>query len=161
MYFLHVDRGFDITYKSSDDSSLQIIKYGEYLYDHIIVFAPATKGKSMTFCSRMEIFNDEFSEFGGRLDAEILTQFVDAGGNVLVAGSNTIGKFILFAQHFLDGNYFVLGETIREFAGECGIEFADDKSAVIDHLNYDVNDNGQVGNKISFSDQCEYEYIYF
>jgi Flp pilus assembly CpaF family ATPase len=31
-------------------------------------------------------------EFGGRLDAEILTQFVDAGGNVLVAGSNSIGK---------------------------------------------------------------------
>jgi oligosaccharyltransferase complex subunit beta len=101
------DRGFDITYKSSDDASLQIVKYGEYLYDHIIIFAPATK------------------EFGGRLDAEILTQFVDAGGNVLVAGSNTIG------------------DAIREFASECGIEFADDKSAVIDHLNYDVNDNGQ------------------
>jgi hypothetical protein len=26
------------------------------------------------------------------LDAEALTQFVDAGGNVLVAGSNIIGK---------------------------------------------------------------------
>ncbi len=60
------------------------------------------------------------------MDAEILTQFVDAGGNVLVAGSNTIG------------------DAIREFAGECGIEFADDKSAVIDHLNYDISDNGQV-----------------
>jgi oligosaccharyltransferase complex subunit beta len=101
------DRGFDITYKSSDDVNIQIVKYGEYLYDHIIIFAPATK------------------EFGGRLDAEILTEFVDAGGNVLVAGSNTIG------------------DSIREFASECGIEFADDKSAVIDHLNYDVNDNGQ------------------
>ncbi|CAF0983834.1 unnamed protein product [Adineta steineri] len=101
------DRGFDITYKSSDDSTLQIIKYGEYLYDHIVIFAPATK------------------EFGGRLDSEILTQFVDAGGNVLVAGSN------------------VIGDVIREFAGECGIEFADDHSAVIDHLNYDVTDDGQ------------------
>ena len=38
----------------------------------------------------------------------------------------------------------ILGDAIREFAGECGIEFADDKSAVIDHLNYDTNDNGQV-----------------
>lgn len=37
-----------------------------------------------------------------------------------------------------------LGDAIREFAGECGIEFADDNTAVIDHLNYDVNDNGQV-----------------
>ncbi|CAF0932015.1 unnamed protein product [Adineta ricciae] len=101
------DRGFDITYKSSDDSNLQIVKYGEYLYENVIIFAPTTK------------------EFGGNLDSETLTQFVDAGGNVLVAGSNTIG------------------DAIREFAGECGIEFADDKSAVIDHLNYDTNDNGQ------------------
>jgi len=43
-FFLIADRGFDITYKSSDDSTLQIVKYGEYIYDHIIVFAPATKG---------------------------------------------------------------------------------------------------------------------
>ncbi len=34
----------------------------------------------------------KFKEFGGRLDAEALTQYVDAGGNVLVAGSNIIGK---------------------------------------------------------------------
>ncbi|CAF4523684.1 unnamed protein product, partial [Rotaria socialis] len=100
-------RGYSITFKTSDDSSLQIVKYGEYLYDHVIVFAPSTK------------------EFGGRLDAEVLTQFVDAGGNVLVAGSNTVG------------------DVIREFASECGIEFADDKSAVVDHLNYDLSDDGQ------------------
>ncbi|CAF3340459.1 unnamed protein product [Rotaria socialis] len=101
------DRGFEITFRSSDDSSLQIVKYGEYIYDNIILFAPGTK------------------EFGGRLDAEVLTEFIDAGGNVLIAGSNTIG------------------DAIREFAGECGIEFADDKNAVIDHLNYDANDDGQ------------------
>jgi hypothetical protein len=28
------------------------------------------------------------------LDAETLSQYVDAGGNVLVAGSNIIGKII-------------------------------------------------------------------
>lgn len=72
-----------------------------------------------------------FQEFGGRLDPETLTQFVDAGGNVLVAGSN------------------VIGDAVREFAGECGIEFADDKNAVIDHLNFDVNDDGQVKTMIS------------
>jgi hypothetical protein len=42
-----------------------------------------------------------FLEFGGRLDAEILTQFVDAGGNVLIAGSNTIGKYFLINFIFL------------------------------------------------------------
>lgn len=77
------------------------------------------------FSSRCTALLDQL-EFGGRLDAEILTQFVDAGGNVLVAGSDTIG------------------DAIREFAGECGVEFADDKSFVIDHLNYDVHDDGKV-----------------
>jgi oligosaccharyltransferase complex subunit beta len=82
------------------------------------------------------------AEFGGRLDAEALTQFVDAGGNVLVAGSNIIGrKFPSIISFHIRGK---LGDAIREFAGECGIEFADDNTAVIDHLNYDVNDNGQV-----------------
>lgn len=36
------------------------------------------------------------------------------------------------------------GDAIREFAGECGIEFSDDNTAVVDHLNYDANDDGQV-----------------
>ena len=40
----HLDRGFDITYRASDDTNLQIVKYGEYIYDHILLFAPATKG---------------------------------------------------------------------------------------------------------------------
>jgi hypothetical protein len=50
MISLFVDRGFDISFKSSDDSTLQIVKYGEYLYDHIIVFAPTTKGKIIFLC---------------------------------------------------------------------------------------------------------------
>jgi len=40
-----------------------------------------------------------FTEFGGRLDAEALTEFVDAGGNILVAGSNLIGKNIIYIFH--------------------------------------------------------------
>lgn len=44
----------------------------------------------MGVCS--SLFFIRLTEFGGRLDAEALTQFVDAGGNVLVAGSNVIGR---------------------------------------------------------------------
>lgn len=107
-YFKYLkDRGFDVTFKNADDSNLEIIKYGEYLYDHIIVFSPNAK------------------EFGGKLSTETLTEFVDAGGNILIAGSETIG------------------DAVREFAGECGIEFADEKNSVIDHLNFDSNDLGK------------------
>lgn len=42
-----------------------------------------------------------------------------------------------------------IGDAIREFAGECGIDFADDKNAVIDHLNYDANDDGRVRLRIN------------
>ena len=59
-----VDSGFELTYKVADDSGLTIKKYGEYLYDHIIVFSPTVE------------------EFGGDLSAEALTEFVDEGGNL-------------------------------------------------------------------------------
>jgi hypothetical protein len=96
--FFHLDRGFELTYRSSDDSSLQIVKYGEYIYDHIILFAPATKGNRKFLCFFL-VFIFFFTEFGGRLDAEALTEFVDAGGNILVAGSNLIGKNIIYIFH--------------------------------------------------------------
>lgn len=36
------------------------------------------------------------------------------------------------------------GEPIREVASECGIEYDEEETAVIDHLNYDVKDEGYV-----------------
>ena len=42
-------------------------------------------------------------------------------------------------------NIIVLtGEPIRELASECGVEFDEEGTAVIDHLNYDVSDTGKV-----------------
>lgn len=101
------DRGFDLTFKLADDSSLALVKYGEFLYDQLVLFAPSVE------------------EFGGSIDVPAITSFIDGGGNVLVAGSSNIG------------------ETIRELASECGVEFDDTKTAVIDHLNYDVADQGK------------------
>jgi len=42
--FCHVDRGFDLTYKTADDSALALVKYGEFLYDNLIVFSPSVEG---------------------------------------------------------------------------------------------------------------------
>ena len=39
---------------------------------------------------------------------------------------------------------FYAGEPIRELASECGVEFDEEGTAVIDHLNYDVSDTGKV-----------------
>lgn len=46
-------------------------------------------------------------------------------GNVLIAGSTTSG------------------DIIREITAECGFEVDEEGAAVIDHLNYDVRDQGK------------------
>lgn len=58
-------------------------------------------------------------EFGGSVSVETIAEFIDNGGNVLVAGSSTSG------------------EAIRELASECGFEIDEENAAVIDHLNHD------------------------
>lgn len=63
-----------------------LAKYGEYLYDNLIIFAPSVE------------------EFGGMLGVDTITQFIDEGGNVLVAGSSDTG------------------DVLRELASECGFE---------------------------------------
>ena len=101
------ESGLELTYKVADDSSLHIKKYGQFLYDHIIVFSPSVE------------------EFGGDLSAEAITEFIDEGGNLLVAGSSNIG------------------EVLREVASEVGFEVDDEGTAVIDHLSYDAKDQGK------------------
>lgn len=78
-------------------------KYGEYLYQHLIIFAPSVE------------------EFGGSISVEAITQFIDDGGNVLVAASSASG------------------EAIRDLASEVGFEIDEEGAAVIDHLNYDIH----------------------
>lgn len=36
------------------------------------------------------------------------------------------------------------GDPLRELGSECGIEFDEERTAVIDHHNYDISDPGQV-----------------
>lgn len=90
----------------ADDANLLLSKYGEFLYKHLIIFAPSVE------------------EFGGALDVETITDFIDSGGNVLVTGS---------AQS---------GDVIRELASECGFELDEENANVIDHMNYDASDSG-------------------
>ncbi len=99
-------RGYQLVFKLADDSSLALSKYGEYLYDSLIIFAPSVE------------------EFGGSVDLNALADFVDNGGNVLVAASSEIG------------------DILRDFAMEIGVEPDERETAVIDHLNYDIDDDG-------------------
>ena len=50
-------------------------------------------------------------------------------------------------KDLFDVKIYFVGEPIRELASECGVEFDEEKTAVIDHLNYDVSDEGKVGSR--------------
>jgi len=72
------------------------------------------------------IFAPTIEEFGGLIDVPSIIAFIDSGRDVLIAGSPQ------------------LSDPIREIASECGVDFAEEKTYVIDHLNFDVNDyNGE------------------
>lgn len=38
----------------------------------------------------------------------------------------------------------IVGDPIRELGSECGVEFDEEKTSVIDHINHDVSDLDQV-----------------
>jgi oligosaccharyltransferase complex subunit beta len=38
------DNGFQLTFKTADDSSLSLSKYGDFLYEHLILFSPSVAG---------------------------------------------------------------------------------------------------------------------
>ncbi|GIY67565.1 dolichyl-diphosphooligosaccharide--protein glycosyltransferase 48 kDa subunit [Caerostris darwini] len=101
------DRGFHLTFKTADDPGLTLIKYGEYLFEHLIIFSPSVE------------------EFGGNLNVKAITDFIDAGGNVLIGASSHVG------------------DLIRELSNECGFEIDEEGTYVIDHLNYDIEDDGK------------------
>lgn len=101
-------RGYQLTFKMSDDPALSLKKYGVWLYQNVVIFAPGT------------------DELGGDLNPEAVAEFVDNGGNVLIAGSPSAG------------------DAIRDLAAEFGVELDDPGSYVIDHINYDVGrDSGR------------------
>ena len=70
-------RGYSLTFKLADDPGLALSKYGEYLYENLIVFAPSVE------------------EFGGTIDVSTISDFIDnGGGNVLVAASSDVGDVL-------------------------------------------------------------------
>jgi len=98
--------GEELVFKSADDPSIDLFKYGVRLYQNLVLFCPSVE------------------DFGGSVKVSTLNDFVDDGGNVLAGADSSIG------------------EPIREFAAECGVEYDEERTAVIDHHNADISDKG-------------------
>jgi len=103
-YFNYLqERGFSVDFAGAEDRNIKFKRYGEWIYDHLILFAPSA------------------SDLNGITSDDVL-EFIDAGRNVIIAADSNIG------------------DLAREIAGECNIEFDEEGTSVIDHLNFDQSD---------------------
>ncbi|KAL6546049.1 Dolichyl-diphosphooligosaccharide--protein glycosyltransferase 48 kDa subunit [Orobanche gracilis] len=69
-------RGFDLDFKLADDPKLALQRYGQYLYDAVILFSPTV------------------DRYGGSIDAASLIDFVDSGHDLILAADASASELI-------------------------------------------------------------------
>jgi oligosaccharyltransferase complex subunit beta len=98
-------RGYQITYETPKSESVALFHLGQRTYDHVVFFPTKVKG------------------LGPNLTPQILLQFVNAKGNILLAQSSTKAA----------------PSSLVSFLAELDIAFPQDRSGlVVDHFSYDA-----------------------
>ncbi|KZV56231.1 dolichyl-diphosphooligosaccharide--protein glycosyltransferase 48 kDa subunit [Dorcoceras hygrometricum] len=69
-------RGYDVDFKLADDPTIAVKRYGQYLYDGLIIFSPS------------------IDRFGGSLDVEGVLDFVDSGHDLILAADSNASDLI-------------------------------------------------------------------
>ncbi|KAI9123605.1 hypothetical protein K1719_004905 [Acacia pycnantha] len=69
-------RGFDLDFKLADDPKISLQRYGQYLYDGLILLCPTIE------------------RFGGSIDAASILDFVDSGHDLIVAADSNASDLI-------------------------------------------------------------------
>lgn len=69
-------RGFDLDFKLADDPKIALQRYGQYLYDALVLFSPTIE------------------RFGGSIDAAAILDFVDSGHDLIVAADSNASDLI-------------------------------------------------------------------
>ncbi|WOK93109.1 dolichyl-diphosphooligosaccharide--protein glycosyltransferase 48 kDa subunit [Canna indica] len=69
-------RGYDLDFKLADDPALAIRRYGQYLYDGLVLLSPSVQ------------------RFGGSLDLAAVLDFVDAGHDLILAADSSASDLI-------------------------------------------------------------------
>jgi len=70
-------RGYKITFGTTKDSNLVLQKYGEYLYDHLLLFV-----------------NGAEDNFAPKISVSSVVDFIDSGRNVFLATDNQVGDAV-------------------------------------------------------------------
>ncbi|CAN6680280.1 unnamed protein product [Malus baccata var. baccata] len=76
--FFHslTSRGFDLDFKLAEDPKLSLQRYGQYLYDGLVLFSPSAHS------------------FGGALDVQSVLDFVDAGHDLILTADASASDLI-------------------------------------------------------------------
>ncbi|KAK6916541.1 Dolichyl-diphosphooligosaccharide--protein glycosyltransferase 48kDa subunit, partial [Dillenia turbinata] len=69
-------RGFDLDFKLADDPKNALQRYGQYLYDGLILFSPSVQ------------------RFGGSIDAAAILDFIDSGHDLILAADTSASDLI-------------------------------------------------------------------
>ena len=73
-------------------------------------------------------------EFGGSLNVRAITDFIDGGGNVLVATSSSIGKYQELLQN---NNYYLFYFLLCGFDAEMWTTLYSCQQCLVDIINYE------------------------
>lgn len=77
LYFSSLQsRGYALDFKLADDSKIGLQRYGQYLYDGLILFCPS------------------IDRFGGSIDSAAIVDFVDSGHDLIIAVDNSASERI-------------------------------------------------------------------
>jgi len=71
-----VERGYNLDYKSVDEETVAFKSFGEWNYDHLILFTPSA------------------TDFPNGISTRSVLDFVDEGHNVLLVGGTEMGKLL-------------------------------------------------------------------
>ncbi|KAJ1985343.1 oligosaccharyl transferase glycoprotein complex, beta subunit [Dimargaris cristalligena] len=93
-------RGFSVTFQTATSNKLNLFVYGERQFDHLVLLAPKAK------------------RLGNGITAKSLVEFIDDGGNIVMAAGSDFGG----AQ--------------RDFAKQLGIDFDLRGNVAVDHFHY-------------------------
>lgn len=115
-------RGFKISFESPKNEKLSLFKLGERSYDHLILTPPKSKGETFAQCNKRH--TDPVTGYGPALTPNILLDFTNGGGNILLALSAASPTPTAIVSLLLELN----------------IHLSPDRtSVVVDHFNYDVS----------------------
>jgi oligosaccharyltransferase complex subunit beta len=111
-----LERGYQLSFLNpKKDTGATLTKYEERLYDHIVLFPQKLKGTTtcLKFCVSVNVL-----AMGSNLTPQILVEFLNDGGNILLAASPSTS------------------ESLRDFARELDIDLPPRDSLFADHFSF-------------------------